>query len=162
MESKACSDTGPILHLHEIDKVSLLNVFDKIFISAYIKEELLKYKIESLANNFELKEVNKDQAALLAEKYVLEIGEASVVWLCKCLKVPLLLTDDLIAREVVMQLGIRPVGAVGVILRCFREKIVTQEHAIEILKLLHKKSSLFITSALINYAIGEVNRFKKA
>ena len=161
MASNACSDTGPILHLHEIHQFSLLSLFDKIFISTYIKEELLKHKIENLSKNFDLKEVNKDQVALLAEKYGLDLGESSVIWLCKSLEVPLLLTDDLTAREVVIELGIRPVGTAGIIVRCFRDGIITQKHAIGLLKLLHTKSSLFITSELINYAIGEIIKFKK-
>lgn len=161
VNDNACTDTGPILHLQEINQLSLLKIFSKIFISVYIKEELLKYKIEKLPRNFKLESVNKDQVALLAERYSLDIGESSVIWLSKSLKIPLLLTDDLNVREIAKYLGIKPVGTVGIIMRCFREKLITQKKAIEILKEIHKKSSLFITSELINYAINEIKKFDK-
>lgn len=161
VNDNACADTGPILHLQEISQLSLLKVFSKIFISVYVKEELLRYKIEKLPRNFGLKSVNKDQVALLAERYSLDIGESSIIWLSKSLKIPLFLTDDLNVREVAQHLDIKPVGTIGVIMRCFREKIINQEKAIEILKDIHKKSSLFITSKLINYAINEIKKFDK-
>src|SRR3989344_3152861 len=100
MANDACSDTGPVLHLHEISSDSLLKIFGKIFVSDHIKEELLKYKIENLPKNFEVEEVNKDQVVLLAEKYGIDVAEASVIWLCKSVPIDLLLTDDLTAREV--------------------------------------------------------------
>ncbi len=161
MANDACSDTGPVLHLHEIRSDSLLKIFGKIFISDYIKEELLKYKIENLPKNLGVEEVNKDQVVLLAEKYGIDVAEASVIWLCKSMHINLLLTDDLTAREVAMQLEIKPVGTVGIITRAFREGVITQKKTTELLHLLHKNSSLFITSELINHAINEIRKFNK-
>lgn len=161
MANDACSDTGPVLHLHEISSGFLLKVFSKILVSDYVNEELLKYKIENLPKNFEVEEVNKDQVVLLAEKYGIDVAEASVIWLCKSVPINLLLTDDLTAREVAVQLEIKPVGAVGIITRAFREGVITQKKAIEVLHLLHKNSSLFITSELINHAINEIRKFRK-
>ncbi len=160
-ENKACSDTGPILHLNEINKISLLKIFSKIIISFYIKEELLKYKIDFLPKNFEIHNVNKDQVLLIAEKYDLNIGESSVIWLNKNLKIPILLTDDLDAREVAISLDIKAVGTVGIIMRSFRENIIDENSAIQILKDIHEKSSLFVTKELINYAINQIRKFKK-
>lgn len=161
MVNDACSDTGPILHLYEINQLPLLQLFPKIIISPYIREELLQYNIKRLPKNIELKDVNKDQLALFSEKYDLDIGEASAIWLCKSLKIPLLLTDDLSAREVSLNLEIKPVGTVGIITRCFREKIIDQEEAIQLLKEIHHRSSLFITSSLIELTIKEIKKFKK-
>ena len=160
-ENKACSDTGPILHLNEINKISLLKIFSKIIISFYIKEELLKYKIDFLPKNIEIHNVNKDQVLLIAEKYDLNIGESSVIWLNKNLKIPILLTDDLDAREVAISLDIKAVGTVGIIMRSFRENIIDENSAIQILKDIHEKSSLFVTKELINYAINQIRKFKK-
>jgi len=161
MANEACSDTGVILHLHEINHISLLKIFKRIFISRYVEEELSKYKLKDLPKNVKLEEVNKDQVALLTEKYGLGVAESSVIWLCKALKTPLFLTDDLSARDVAKDLGIKAVGTVGVITRCFRDNLINQKKAIETLKLLQKKSSLFITSVLINYSIKEIKEFRK-
>ncbi len=161
MVNNACSDTSPVLHLYEINRISLLKMFSKIFISNLIKDELIRYKILDLPKQFEVKDVNNDQIILIAKKYDLDFGESSVIWLCKSLDIPLLLTDDLDARETAFELGIRPVGTVGIIMRGFREKIIDKNTTIGILKNLHKNSTLFITPELISFAIEEIKKFRK-
>lgn len=160
MASKAVADTGPILHLFEIDRLKLLNLFNKLVISTIIQEELSVYAIEMLPKNTEIKEINKDQVRLLAEKYDLALGESSALWLCKSLQIPLLLTDDLNAREVASALEIKPLGTLGIIIRNYREKKINQTEAILLLQSLHQNSSLFITSGLIAYAIAEIKKFR--
>tara|TARA_Y100000310_G_scaffold86973_1_gene83877 strand:+ start:13338 stop:13823 length:486 start_codon:yes stop_codon:yes gene_type:complete len=160
MENEACSDTGPILHLKEINKIELLKIFNKLFISTQIKEELQKYNIKDLPNNIKLHEINKDQVTLIAEKYNLDIGESSIIYLSKSLKIPIILTDDLYAREVSKSLDLKPIGTIGIILRNYREKLTTKEKTIQNLKQLHKNSTLFVTADLIKYAINEVNKYK--
>ena len=161
MENETCSDTGPILHLYEVNQISLLNLFSKIFISSCIKEELLRHKIERLPKNVELQNINKDQVALLSERYSLDDGEASVIWMCKSFNIPILLTDDLNAREVAKSLDITSVGTIGIIIRNFREKKISREDAARALKDIFDNSSLFITSQLINNAIDEIKKFKQ-
>ncbi|MAG19915.1 hypothetical protein CL618_00595 [archaeon] len=161
MVNKVCADTGPILHLQEINKVKLLKIFKKIFISKYVKEELSKYKIEKLPKNFELEKINKNQVALITTKYNLDIGESSIIWLCKSLNIPLILTDDLDAREIAKHLDLKPIGTIGIIVRCFREKIINQKESIKILKEIYDESSLFVTSELINYAVSEIKKFSR-
>ncbi|HLC55911.1 MAG TPA: hypothetical protein VJJ23_01615 [Candidatus Nanoarchaeia archaeon] len=148
-ENKACSYTGLVLHLNEINKINLLKIFSKIIISFYVKEELSNYKIDFLPKNFEIDNVNKDQVLLIAERYSLNIGESLVIWLNKNLKIPILLTDDLDAREVAISLDIKVVGTIGVIIRSFREDIIDENSAIQILKDMYEKSSLFVTRELI-------------
>jgi len=161
MENRVVSDTGPILHLHEINKQGLLSLFSKIIISQIIQEELSKYRLK-INNNITIAKINNDQVAMLSQRYLLELGESSAIWLCKSLNIPLLLTDDLNAGEVAQALEIKPVGTLGIIMRGYREKIISQKEAIELLNKLHKESSLFITSELINYAIKEVKRVELA
>ena len=86
---------------------------------------------------------------LIVERYSLNIGESSVIWLNKNLKIPILLTDDLDAREVAISLDIKVVGTIGVIIRSFREDIIDENSAIQILKDMYEKSSLFVTRELI-------------
>jgi predicted nucleic acid-binding protein len=44
--SEAISDTGPILHLAEIGALSVLTIFEKVFVSNLVNEELLSYGID--------------------------------------------------------------------------------------------------------------------
>ena len=159
MENEACSDTGPILHLNEIDQIRLLNISKKIFVSDYIKEELSKHNIKSMPRNVKLKEINKSQVAFLVAKYDLDLGEVSVIWLCKSLKINILLTDDLEARELASYFEIKPVGSVGIILRAYREGLIDKANTIKTLEILQTKSTLFVTSELMSPAINEVKKF---
>ena len=160
MGDRGCSDTGPILHLKEVESISLLKLFSQIFISVIVKEELFRYNVKSLPKNIKINEINNDQVILLSRKYDLDIGESSILWLCRALGIPLILTDDLNAREVASDLEIKVVGTIGIITRCFREKIISKEKAVTILKKIHDNSSLFITAELINYVTKEIKQFK--
>ena len=161
MGSSACSDTSPILHLHELSNSDLLGIFNKVYISDIVKSELLGHKVNP-GRKIMIKNANKDQTALLSKKYGLDLGEASILALCKALQVSIMLTDDLDAREAAKQLDIQPAGTVGIILRCYREKKINFNRAKKLLLELSSKSSLFITSGLIAYAINELEIYRKA
>jgi len=46
MIDEAISDTGPILHLHEIDKLFSLNIFERLYVTGLVANELNSYGIE--------------------------------------------------------------------------------------------------------------------
>jgi predicted nucleic acid-binding protein len=160
MGSSACSDTGPILHLHELGNSGLLGIFSKVYTSGIVKSELLRRSVK-LGKKVIVQDVNNDQTVMLAKRYDLGLGEASILALCKALQVPIMLTDDLEAREVAKQLNIQPTGTIGIILRGYRKKIINYNRAKELLLELSAKSSLFITSNLIAYAVKELGDYKK-
>ena len=160
MANEAVSDTGPILHLHEINQKGMLSVFSKVFISHIVEEELGNYRVSPLPRNIEIMQINKDQTSLFAQRYDLELGESSGIWLCKSLKIPLFLTDDLDAREVASALDLKPVGTLGIIIRSYREKLIAQKEAISLIHALHENSSLFVTDRIVNHAIAELKKLK--
>lgn len=160
MANDAGTDTGPVLHLHEIGELSQMLVFTIIFLTPPIEEELKKYLVEKLPKQFRIEPFNKDHAARLMERFGIQLGEASVISFCQSEGVRLVLTDDLDARDVAQQLGLRPVGTVGIIMRALREKIIDENKALETLKRIQFHSSLFITSKIINYAGDEIKKYK--
>jgi predicted nucleic acid-binding protein len=161
MGSEACSDTGPILQLRELGHIHLLRLFSKILITHNIKEELDRHKVKGFPKNVETKAVNKDQVALISQRFNLDMAESSGIFLSKSLKIPIFLTDDLEAREAAISLNLKPVGTIGVIIRCFRDKMISKHEAIIMLNEVYDKSSLFVTSQLIKYAIQEIKKFKR-
>ncbi len=160
MANEVCSDTGPILHLYEIKREDLFLIFDKIYVSNEVLEELKKYSIIKFPNNIKIEKVNVEQVALLVNKYLLGLGESSALWLCLSLKIPTLLTDDLEVRDTAIILGLKPVGTLGIILRAMREKIINKQEARNIIFNLPSHSSLFITKDLIDYALSEIEKFE--
>ena len=162
MASKAVSNTGPILHLNEINLIKALDVF-QVYIAEEVKNELHRNKINvpkgiKLIN---LKPQFKDVAEILVNKFSLDLGESQSIALALQEKVNYFLTDDLDARTVANVHGIEAHGTVGLVLRAFREKVINKETAIKKVNELYTTSSLFITKELINRIITSINEFKK-
>jgi predicted nucleic acid-binding protein len=132
----AVADTGPLIHLAEIDCLSLLSIFEEIHVPegvwheadrpSTIREELTFAKRHSLRRD----EITGFTADHGLEK--LQAGERESLLLCLKLAVPVLLTDDLAVRRAAKTLGLTPVGSLGIIARAHqigRISIDTAERA---------------------------------
>ncbi len=135
------------------------------YISQEVKSELEHYEIplnilkRVLCPLLSLQ--HKNIAKILTEQYEIELGEASAIALAQQEKISLLLTDDLDARETAKKFNLEVHGTLGLVLRAFREKQMTQEEAIVIVKRISTDSSLFLTSDLVEWVIKEIKLYKK-
>ena len=102
---------------------------------------------------------SKDRSKLISEKYSLDLGEATSISLAKQEKINTFLTDDLSTRIVAKEFGLKVHGTVGIVLRAFRIGSITKKKSIQVIQDLYKKSSLFITADLVNYAIKEIRKY---
>lgn len=154
MGFNAVSDTGPILHIHEIGAPDLWKIA-KTVTTTDVEAELRKYNFKNI---LPIKITNKEKTNYYTIKYDLGIGESSCIALCAELSIKTLFTDDLAARSAAKKEGLDPHGTIGIILRAYRDKIITKKQTIEHLVNLKQKSSLFITNQLIEMAIQAVNK----
>lgn len=163
MESRVVSNTGPILHLNEINLIKALDVFRYVYIADEVKNELVRSKISipKSIKLFNLKPQFKDVAEILVNKFSLDLGESQSMALALQEKVNYFLTDDLDARTVANVHGIEAHGTVGIILRAFRENIINKDVAIKKVNELYTISSLYITKDLVSQIIKAINEFKK-
>lgn len=163
MGNKAVSNTGPLLHLAEINLVKALNVFLHILIPHEVEHELRKNKIAlpSKIKVLALENEFKDKSKLFINQYDLDLGEAEAIALALQERADYFLTDDLDARQVAKDFHLEVHGSIGIILRAFREKIINKEIAIEKIKELKTKSSLFITQDSIDEMIKAIQDFKE-
>lgn len=163
----AVSDTGPILHLYEINYLRALHVVKNVFVPSEVRRELGRSKTWG-----ELEKVKfiktagigkrgKDLASLLIRKYALGLGEAEVIALSKERGIDLVFTDDLDARDVAKRMELKPHGSVGILLRAYRDGILARKETIDALYKLYSDSSLYITSDLINLAVKAVKKHKR-
>jgi len=163
MASKAVSNTGPIIHLTEINLLEAFNVFSETSIPEEVKRELeisktivpRKIKVLKILPEF------KDRIKILSNQENLDLGEAFAIVLTMQEKADYFLTDDLDARSVAIKYNIEAHGTVGIILRAFREKIIDKKTAIEKINELYHKSSLFITKDLVDGVINAIEEFAK-
>lgn len=164
MKDKAVSNTGPIIHLTEIDLLKVLDIFSSIMIPEEVASELKRNKIQipSRVKITKLISTNKDTVKLLTNQKDLDSGEAEAIALSIQEKPCIFLTDDLEARVVAKELGIETHGTVGIILRAFKNKLIEKNTAIEKIRSLHSLSSLFITRDLIEKVISSINEFSKS
>lgn len=163
----AVSNTGPILHLSEIGYLKALRIVKNVLVPPEVWRELKRSKIRGelekvkFIKTAELGKRGKDFASLLVRKYALDLGEAEVIALAKESGIDLVFTDDLDARDAAKQIKLDPHGSVGILLRAYREGILTQKEAIDALQKLHSDSSLYITSDLVNLAVEAVKKHKR-
>src|SRR3989344_1558754 len=144
-EMKAVSNTGPILHLLEIDFIKALKIFKIIYIPNEVYEELSKKQLKKPLNkikNIKILKLNsrfKDTSKLFCEQYFIDLGEAEAVSLALQEKINLFLTDDLEARGVAKEYDLETHGTIGILLRAFKEKIINKEITIKKVKELYEE-----------------------
>ena len=71
---------------------------------------------------------SKDFLNMLIQKYSLDFGEAEAIALNLQEKSEYFLTDDLDARRIANEFQIEVHGTIGIILKAFKEKIISKKH----------------------------------
>jgi len=163
MESRVVSNTGPIIHLREIDLISVFNVFKEVIIPKEVENEILKrgLTIPAKIKVVQLNKEFKDISEILTNQFSIDLGEAQAIALALQEKVGYFLTDDLEARDAAKAYKIEPHGSAGIILRAFREKLIDKKTTIEKVRELHDKSSLFITLSIVKEIVNDVESFRE-
>ena len=157
------TDAGPLIHLTEIDALHVLTVFNTLHVPQAVWAETVdqdRVSAQDLAT-FQLVRhatpaVEVAQFAQTQHLTSLHGGEQACLFLCRQLKVSLLLTDDLAARDAARRLGLTPVGSLGVVVRAYREGAIMLNDAERLLADLYAVSSLFVTRAIIEIALEQL------
>jgi predicted nucleic acid-binding protein len=163
---RAVSNAGPLIHLAEIGEFELLKIFSKICIPEKVYEEVCiegmpgEREVRS-AENIEVLIVSKEEIEKVSNKVDLKLddGELEALTVCNRFKVKIFLTDDLDARDAGKQLGFEVHGSIGVIARAYREGLIDLKRAKRASGDLYSISKLFVTKAIIEEAIKELEMF---
>ncbi len=158
--TKAASDAGPIIHLNEIGCLDVLKLFD-VVIPLEVESEVQNIEIVFQVKTQRLTKKEKNRAAMLIRKYGIDLGESAAIALAEHSGIKLFFTDDLDARLVAKQFNLEPHGSVGILLRAFREGLLTRKNVEKKIEELEAASSLFITHDLVRKAIREIERYEK-
>jgi predicted nucleic acid-binding protein len=162
----AVADAGPLIHLAEIDGLSLLSVFENLCLPEAVCLEVFKDDRISQSDAFGLgivRQYTLDQQELAQfikanNLEELHFGERESLSLCKHLAIQVLLTDDLAVREVARRLNLTPVGSLGVVVRAYRAGQISLAEAERDLMSLYEASSLFVTRTIVELAIAQLQR----
>ena len=159
------TDAGPVIHLLEIGCLHFLDIFDTVYLPAAVWQETVEsgrvaaQQIEQLRSIQRIQVPGSTAGFVLAHNLThLHFGEQACLHLCEQLGLKLLLTDDLAVRQVAKQRGITPVGSLGMVVRAYRLGIISLDEAEEYLNDLYTTSTLFVTRAIIDIAIGQLKK----
>lgn len=155
---KAVADTGPLIHLAEIDCLPLLSIFSEVHVPDAVWREArtpatIRAHLSKRAIRHALDAADVQDFVSRYQLERLQAGECASLCLCRKLELSLVLTDDLAVREAAFRLGLTPVGSLGVIARAFLVGRLEREEAEARLEDLYSVSSLFVTRAIVDLAV---------
>jgi len=164
--TSAVADAGPLIHLHEIDRFSLLQLFAPLHIPDAVWQETVGQG--RLTQDDVLPLVNVQRSSLFPseiDRFIqdnrledLQAGECQCLYLCQQIQVPLILTDDLAVRDAAKQLQLTPVGSLGIVVRAYCQGFITLAEAENAITQLYDVSSLFVTRAIAELAIEQLRQ----
>ena len=120
-------DTGAIISLAIIDKLSLLDLFfDKIFVPQAVWSELVED--ESFAEVENIKFFFRDRVKKIHSvndlKLIMDRGESEAVLLYQELEADVLLIDDRKAREIAESLGVNCLGTLALLITAKENQLI--------------------------------------
>ena len=155
-------DAGPIIHLDELEQLSLLSDFNTVFITTTVLKEVKKHRIIDLSQSpFELisAPIVDSQLSTLAKAFCLHEGEISALSFARTKNNVLFLTDDAAARLAATQMNLQVHGTLGILLRSIRCGLRSANEIKSCLKSIPYSSTLYIRRELINRAIKELEKY---
>jgi predicted nucleic acid-binding protein len=146
----AVADAGPIIHLDEIDALSLLSVVEDLLIPQTVYQELEAGTVPLALESIEHELVEADTTNLDVD---LDPGETAALAVASG-RAAVLLTDDLAARDAANDRDIEVHGSIGVLVLAYTRGELEKSEAAELMRALQTETSLFITDAVVERGIS--------
>jgi predicted nucleic acid-binding protein len=147
----AVADTGPLIHLAEIDALDLLTAIDELLIPETVYAELEEGGVPPELSDCEWERIEvADPVGRSAE---LDAGERAALAVALKRDNVVFLTDDLAAREFAQDQNIEVHGSIGVVALAYHRNVVSSDEAASLMRALQTETSLFITDAIVERGI---------
>ena len=167
------TNASPMIYLGKIGAINLLvKIFDEIFTTSEVIKEVIQKEIapekkvleQFISNHVKIKNPQNQELVIKIASLQIHIGEASIIVLADELtkeeKKPILIIDDLAAREVGIAMNLPITGTIGIILRVTKQKIITKKRARYLIDQLVFKTNFHLSAQVyakaINY-LDEIN-----
>ncbi len=157
-------DAGPIIHLDEVNQLTLLADFSRILVPEQVWLEVQLHRPAALQHSvppLEQIPVNissQPTFQTLVKTLSLGIGEQAALSLMQIHPDSIFLTDDAAARLAAVTLGYRVHGSIGILLRAVRRQQLSRDEVTAILRALPEKSTLFIRPTLLAEIISTLEQ----
>jgi predicted nucleic acid-binding protein len=152
-------DTGPLLHLNEINQLFVLNRFEQLHLPELVVNELSHYGLNTNTLKLTAKVVVHyfEPASLLPVLQQLgppeiQLADAAVFQLAQQVNFSRpVLTDDLALRRQLERHGNLVIESVGLLIRAYHTQLISRIELEETMELLFNDSSLHISPAFRIY-----------
>lgn len=161
---KIVCDSGPIIHLDELNCLHLLADFREILISNIVYKEIKRHR------RIDFKQLDLP-VILLPEKipdteflltlcriFSLDAGEIEALAYMEKNPEAIFITDDASARLVAAQMGFKVHGTIGILIRSIRRGQMQAEEILHIIKNIPERTTLYIRPSLLNEVILKVKQ----
>ncbi len=157
-------DTGPVLHLDELDCLELLRDFQQVILPEAVELEIRRHRPGILTQHVvELDVVPvlrtlDDELLTLCRIFALHAGEVEALFLMKNYPEAIFLTDDSAARLVGLRMNYKVHGTIGILIRSIRRKILSPREVITQLRQIPVRSTLHIKASLLEDIVKQLER----
>lgn len=157
------SDSGPLIHLDELDSLDLLNDFKQIMVPDAVWREVQVHRPTSLqtSKTILLRSIVPNPSPVidaLTPLYCLHSGEREALTLCLAYPLSTLLTDDTAARLAAKTLNISAHGTIGILVRSIRRHLRTKEEILELLSSIPRCTTLHVRPAFLAEVLRDVEQ----
>lgn len=159
------TDTGPLLHLHQVGAMHLLAHLGNIQLTPTVWNELQRhapsFAISGLPAWLSLAQPSASamlQASQWVNAQVLHAGEAEALAYARETQVDLFLTDDTAARTMGESLGIHVRGSLGIVLFASASGHLDKAECLQILTDLEMQSTLWMSAKVKSAARRAVSQ----
>jgi predicted nucleic acid-binding protein len=161
---KIVCDAGPVIHLDELNCLTLLTDFDEVLVPEQVWQEVIRYRpgaFEIPGADFQKVDVSISTAIplqSLARSLPLDYGEQAALTLMETHPEAIFLTDDAAARLAAVTLGYKVHGTIGILIRAIRRGQKTRDEVVAILRDLPVRSTLHIRRGLLTDIIAQLEK----
>src|SRR4030042_3518346 len=161
---KIVCDSGPIIHLDELNCLRLLEDFQEILLPDTVYEETNRHPPSRLNDLnlpfvFSAGIVPKNSTLItLCRIFSLDAGETEALALMEKNPQAIFLTDDASARMVAEQMGFKVHGTIGILVRSIRRNQMEPGEVLRILRGVPSQSTLYIKPSLLDEVILKIKK----
>ena len=165
--TKVVFDSGPIIHLDELNCLDLLGEFPEILLAETVWNEINHYRPLALQKpglsliRCPQEYPTGEQLCAMCRAFSLDSGEIGALAIMEDNPEAVFFTDDAAARLVAEQMRFKVHGTIGILIRSIRQGHMKPVQVLSILKKIPLKSTLHIKPSLLEAVIGEIeNQFQ--
>ena len=167
--TEVITDTGPILHLNEINNLLVLDIFEQIKLPDLVADELEAYDLNvnklNIKTNIVICPIDHEQSLNIRQKLgqpFIHLTDAAVFILAQNANFSLpVLTDDLALRRQLEMHDTLVTGSIGILIRAYHQQLINKTELESAIDSLFNDSSLQLSQVFRVYVHKLLNELNK-